>query len=122
MLTGLVVQMIGDPQVALQVFLGSNLISWSEQKKTTISRSSTEAEYKALANATAEIIWVQTLLTKLGVPQPPAACLWCDNIELRISLLIQCFMLKQNTLKWAVTLFEREWRRSSWTHGLFLAR
>jgi hypothetical protein len=62
------------------VFLGSNLISWSVRKQATISKSSTEAEYKALANATAKIIWVQTLLTKLGVPQPPAACLWCDNI------------------------------------------
>jgi histone deacetylase 1/2 len=62
------------------VFFGSNLISWSARKQATVSRSSTEAEYKALANATAEVIWVQTLLKELGVPQPRAACLWCDNI------------------------------------------
>jgi histone deacetylase 1/2 len=63
------------------VFLGSNLISWCARKQATVSRSSsTEAEYKALANATAEVIWVQTLLQELGVPQPRAACLWCDNI------------------------------------------
>jgi histone deacetylase 1/2 len=62
------------------VFLGSNLISWTARKQATVSRSSTKAEYKALANATAEVIWVQTLLTELGVPQPRAACLWCDNI------------------------------------------
>jgi hypothetical protein len=60
------------------VFLGSNLISWTARKQATVSRSSTEAEYKALANATAEVIWV--LLTELGVPQPQTACLWCDNI------------------------------------------
>ena len=57
------------------VFLGSNLISWSARKQPTVSRSSTEAEYKALANATAEIIWVQNLLTELGVHHPKAASL-----------------------------------------------
>ena len=38
------------------VFLGSNLVSWSARKQATVSRSSTEAEYKAVANATAEVI------------------------------------------------------------------
>ena len=62
------------------MFLGSNLISWSARKQATVSRSSTEAEYKALANATAEVIWVQNMLTELGVPHPQAASLWCDNL------------------------------------------
>jgi len=62
------------------VFLGSNLISWCARKQTTVSRSSTEAEYKALANATAEMMWVQKLLQELKVPHPPAARLWCDNL------------------------------------------
>jgi histone deacetylase 1/2 len=62
------------------VFLGANLVSWSARKQATISRSSTEAEYKALANATAEVLWIQTLLMELGVRAPRAAKLWCDNI------------------------------------------
>jgi hypothetical protein len=62
------------------VFLGSNLISWSVMKQPTVSRSSTEAEYKAIANVTAEIMWVQTLLNELGIPHPPVASLWCDNL------------------------------------------
>ena len=62
------------------VFLGSNLISWSSRKQATVSRSSTEAEYKAMANATAEVIWIQTLLRELGIKSPPVARLWCDNI------------------------------------------
>jgi hypothetical protein len=40
------------------VFLGSNLISWTARKQATVSPSSTEAEYKALAHATAEMMWV----------------------------------------------------------------
>ena len=62
------------------VFFGPNLISWSARKQATVSRSSTEAEYKSLANATAEIIWVQSVLGELGVPQPKVACIWCDNL------------------------------------------
>ncbi|CAM8988098.1 unnamed protein product [Rhodiola kirilowii] len=55
------------------IFLGPNLISWSAKKQPTVSRSSTEDEYKALANGTAEAIWIQSVLTELGVEQsqPP---------------------------------------------------
>jgi histone deacetylase 1/2 len=62
------------------VFFGPNLISWSARKQPTVSRSSTEAEYKALANATAEMMWIQRLLTELGISHVPVARLWCDNI------------------------------------------
>ena len=55
------------------VYLGSDLVSWSTRKHATISRSSTESEYKAIANATAEIMWVQTLLAELGIKTPRAA-------------------------------------------------
>jgi hypothetical protein len=40
------------------VFLGTNLVLWSARKQPTISRSSTEVEYKASVNATAEVIWI----------------------------------------------------------------
>jgi hypothetical protein len=48
------------------IFLGSNLVSWSAHKQPMISLSITEAEYKALANAMDEIMWLQTLLVKLA--------------------------------------------------------
>jgi hypothetical protein len=62
------------------VFLGNNLVSWMARKQPTVSRSSTEAEYKALTNATVELLWVQKLLTELGICHPPKARLWCDNL------------------------------------------
>ena len=62
------------------VFLGSNLILRSARKQPTVSRSSTEAKYKAMANATTKLMWVCRLLNELGIPHPSATCLWCDNI------------------------------------------
>jgi histone deacetylase 1/2 len=49
------------------VFFGPNLISWSSRKHATVSRSSTEAEYKSLADATTEVIWVESLSRELGI-------------------------------------------------------
>jgi histone deacetylase 1/2 len=62
------------------IFFGPNLISWSARKQPTVSRSSTEAEYKALANATTELIWVEALVRELGVTLKEKPCLWCDNL------------------------------------------
>ena len=45
-----------------------------------MSRSSAEAEYKALANGAAEAIWVESLLKELGVSQQRVPVLWCDNL------------------------------------------
>jgi hypothetical protein len=49
------------------IFLGGNLISWSSRKQSTVSRSSTESDYKALDDATTELIWIQVLLRELGI-------------------------------------------------------
>ncbi|KAM0037798.1 putative RNA-directed DNA polymerase [Helianthus debilis subsp. tardiflorus] len=61
------------------IYLGSNLISWSARKQRTVSQSSTESEYKAIADTVAELIWLKSLLHELGLVSK-APTLWCDNL------------------------------------------
>ncbi|XP_020681678.1 uncharacterized protein LOC110099015 [Dendrobium catenatum] len=60
-------------------FLGTSLISWQVKKQNTVARSSTEAEYRALATEAAEIIWLRSLLEDLHVPQLAPTTVYCDN-------------------------------------------
>jgi len=62
------------------VFFGQTPISWKSGKQRTVARSSTEAEYKALADGAAEVIWLQYLLTDLQIPSTSAPIIWCDNL------------------------------------------
>ena len=61
------------------VYLGWNPISWTSQKQRTRARSSTEAEYRAVANAIAEIIWVRNLFHELSLTPTIAPVIYCDN-------------------------------------------
>ncbi|KAK4383963.1 Retrovirus-related Pol polyprotein from transposon RE2 [Sesamum angolense] len=61
------------------VFLGSSLISWKSKKQNTVSRSSAEAEYRAMAATVCELQWISFLLRDLCVPVATPIPFWCDN-------------------------------------------
>ena len=61
------------------MFVGGNLVSWKSKKQSVVARSTTEAEYRAIAIGVAEMLWLRTLLVELKVNQKNQMMLWCDN-------------------------------------------
>lgn len=59
------------------IFLGD--ISWKSKKQATVSRSSSEAEYRSLAATVCEIRWLTYLLHDLKVPFASPALLYRDS-------------------------------------------
>lgn len=62
------------------IYFSSHLLSWGSKKHPTVARSSIEAGYKAIANTVCELLWLQSLFSKLGVSLTKPSTLWCDDI------------------------------------------
>ncbi|MCH79800.1 retrovirus-related Pol polyprotein from transposon TNT 1-94, partial [Trifolium medium] len=60
-------------------FIGTSLISWKAKKQSTVSRSSSEAEYRALATATCELIWLLFVLKDLKIECTKQPVIYCDS-------------------------------------------
>ncbi|XP_020695806.2 uncharacterized protein LOC110109199 [Dendrobium catenatum] len=60
-------------------FIGNNILSWSVKKQTTVAKSSTEAEYRALAAALSDVIWLRRLLLDFQIPLDEPTTIFCDN-------------------------------------------
>ncbi|XP_049936538.1 secreted RxLR effector protein 161-like [Nymphaea colorata] len=74
----------GDPNnrhstTGFCVFLGDSLISWRCKKQNKVSLSSTEAEYRAMATTTMEIVWLKSLLKDMGIHIKDPVKLCCEN-------------------------------------------
>ena len=68
------------------VFIGSKLISYKSRNQDVVARSSVEAEYRAMALATCELIWLKHLLQELRFWKDEQIKLICDNqVALHIS-------------------------------------
>lgn len=62
------------------VYLGRHPISWTSRKQSGVARSSTEAAYRAVANAASELTWICNVLSKLGITLLSPPVVYCDNV------------------------------------------
>ncbi|KAL5850211.1 hypothetical protein ACOSQ4_008224 [Xanthoceras sorbifolium] len=60
-------------------FVLGNLVTWRSKKQSVVSRSSAEAEFRAMAHGICEGVWLKRVLTELKMPIEGAMRLFCDN-------------------------------------------
>lgn len=68
------------PTNAYIIYMSSHPISWKSKKQKSVSRSSTEAEYRAIANAASKMRWICNILTELGITLPETQVVYYDNV------------------------------------------
>jgi hypothetical protein len=104
MLIGPAIPMIGASLVVMPSSLVA-ILFLGALANNPLSRSSTEAEYKVVANATAEVIWIQVLLRELGISQLRPPSLWCDNIGATYLSANPIFIIAWSMWRLITTLF-----------------
>lgn len=96
--------------------LGPAPTSWKIKKQSTVSRSSSEAEYHAMAHATSEIIWLRNLLSSLLVP---CVTVITRHLPIKLRHTLQptpSFTSEKNTEKLNITLFENIYSQAPFPH------
>ncbi|XP_047257055.1 uncharacterized protein LOC107850820 isoform X4 [Capsicum annuum] len=93
-----------------------SLISWKSKKQDCVSKSSTEAEYRAMSTACSEIMWLRGLLAEIGFPQSNPTPLHADNtsvVQIAINSVyhertkhieVDCHYIREAVDKGAITL------------------
>ncbi|XP_074373943.1 secreted RxLR effector protein 161-like [Apium graveolens] len=61
------------------LLLGKSPIAWKSKKQSVVARSTAKAEYRSLAMATCEVLWIKQLLKDLGLTHLGATTIFCDN-------------------------------------------
>ena len=54
-------------------------MSWCSKKQASVTKSTTEAEYVALSQATQEAIWMRQLLSDIGCKSQQPTTMYEDN-------------------------------------------
>lgn len=96
--------------------LNGGAISWRSKLQSTVSLSSTEAEYRATTEAAQEAIWLRGILNFINVNHPTPTILCCDSqgaIDLSKKpvqhgrtkhIEVQCHWIREQVEKGIITL------------------
>ena len=60
--------------------VGGNLVSWKSKKQVVTAKSSSEAEYRAVAHRCCELLWLRILLEELGFNQGGLMHLYSESV------------------------------------------
>ena len=62
-------------------FLGGNLVTWRSKKQNVVSKSSTEAEFRAISKEIDEVLWLRHLLRDIKILYKEPIQLLSDNLS-----------------------------------------
>jgi hypothetical protein len=65
------------------MFVDGNLVTWKSKKQNVVARSSTEAEYRAMASTASKLSWIKQVLTDLNFEINGPMKMFCDNQSAR---------------------------------------
>lgn len=86
-------------------YLGDALIFWRSKKQTIVSRFNWESEYRALTDATSELIWLCWLLIDIGaLNNYPLLFIMITAVPFKL-LTMMSFMNEESTLRMIIILF-----------------
>ncbi|GJW65017.1 ribonuclease H-like domain-containing protein [Tanacetum coccineum] len=110
------------------VFFNNSLVSWKSKKQNTLSKSSTEADYRALASVTSEVIWILKFLKDLQVENLlPVSLHYDSNSAIKIAanqvfhkrtkhLEIDLHFVREKILNGVVKIVKSRFCKSNYRH------
>ena len=57
------------PTSSYFTFLGGNLVTWKSKKQEVVARSKAKSEYRGMAKAICELLWIKNLMQDLHIEQ-----------------------------------------------------
>ena len=60
-------------------FLGTNPIMWTSRKQAVVSRCTSEAEFRSVADSVSDVLWLLAVLKEMHITIIGTPTIWCDN-------------------------------------------